>query len=120
MSNIRVELAPEFMFGDDVVLLAMDGVGLDLVLKLMQEAVSTGRSRLEHQGVSHAVEIGATESSVELTDTSNIWRLSAVTAHEIISYLTALRNSNRPGHQYVDISQPTDTLVLSLDEYTAK
>jgi hypothetical protein len=29
-------------------------------------------------------------------------------------------DSDRPGHQYVDISKPADTLVLSRDEYVRK
>ncbi|MBI5340570.1 MAG: hypothetical protein HZB45_23045 [Mycolicibacterium rufum] len=120
MSNIRVELAREFMFGDDVVLLAMDGIGLDLFLELLQEAMLKGRSRLEHQGVSHDVVIEAIGSSVDMADRHITWRFNSATANEVVDYLTALRSSNRPGHQYVDISEPTDTLVLSLDEYMAK
>jgi hypothetical protein len=46
-----------------------------------------------------------------------VWRFDTGKAGAIVDYLTALNDSHRPGHQYVDISEPTDTLVLSMDEY---
>jgi hypothetical protein len=46
-----------------------------------------------------------------------VWRLDPAKADEVIGDLSVLENSGRPGHQYVDISKPTDTLVLSRDEY---
>lgn len=120
MSHLRVELAHEFLFGDDVVLLAMDGGGLGLFLQTLRQAFSNGCSQLEHQGVSHEFVIQEGESAVEFGEGRTAWRFNAATATGVVDYLTALHDSDRPGHQYVDISQPTDTLVLSLNEYVGK
>jgi hypothetical protein len=42
---------------------------------------------------------------------------STTKAAEIVEDLTVMSNNDRPGHNYVDISTPTNTLVLSRDEY---
>jgi hypothetical protein len=44
-------------------------------------------------------------------------RLDHAKAVEIVEDLTVMSNNDRPGHSYVDISSPTNTLVLSRDEY---
>ncbi|MDT5245970.1 MAG: hypothetical protein QOD36_3346, partial [Mycobacterium sp.] len=36
---------------------------------------------------------------------------------EIVEDLTVMSNNDRPGHSYIDISTPTNTLVLARDEY---
>jgi hypothetical protein len=43
--------------------------------------------------------------------------LDRAKAVEIVEDLTVMRDSDGPGHNYVDISSPTKTLVLSRDEY---
>jgi hypothetical protein len=42
-------------------------------------------------------------------------RLDHAKAVEIVEDLTVLSNNDRPGHSYIDISTPTNTLVLSRD-----
>jgi hypothetical protein len=117
MTVIRAELAPKFMFGDDVVLLAMDGAGVVAFAAALQDAAKHESSQLEHGGITHEFSIQNGESEVELDGARVIWRLDATKAEEVIAYLDALKNNDRAGHQYVDISEPTDTLVLSRDEY---
>jgi hypothetical protein len=46
-----------------------------------------------------------------------VWRLDHAKAAEIVEDLTVMSNNDRPGHNYVEISTPTNTLVLSRDEY---
>jgi hypothetical protein len=117
MTTIRVEVAPEFMFGDDVVLLAMDGAGVTAFAAALKNAAHQGSSRLEHGGVTHEFMIESGESDIELDGLRVVWRLDPAKADEVIGDLSVLENSGRPGHHYVDISKPTDTLVLSRDEY---
>jgi len=117
MTIIRVELAPEFMFGDDVVLLAMDGDGVTAFAAALKDAEKHGSSRLEHGGVTHEFLIESGESDIEFDGHRVVWRIDAAKAGEVIDDLEVLSKSNRPGHQYIDISTPTDTLVLSRDEY---
>ena len=120
MTIIRVEFAPEFMWGDDVVLLAMDGAGVAAFAAALKDAERQGASQLQHGGVTHEFVIQAGEADIALDDTRVVWRLDAAKAVEIVENLDVLSNNERPGHQYVDISKPTDTLVLSRDEYVRK
>ncbi|MGE2734901.1 hypothetical protein [Mycolicibacterium vaccae] len=117
MSIIRIELANGFMFGDDVVLLAMDGDGVADFASALRSALQRGSSELEHSGLRHEFSIEAGQSAVELGAHRVVWRLDQAKASEVLDVLNVLGEHGRPGHQYVDISQPTDTLVLSRDEY---
>jgi hypothetical protein len=117
MNVIRVELAREFMWGDDVVLVAMDIAGLDIFTTAMNQAEQQGSARLDHGGVIHDFLVQDGAADIELHDARVVWRLDHAKAVEIIQDLTVLKDSGRPGHHYVDISKPTQTLVLSRDEY---
>ena len=116
MNIIRAELAPEFK-GEDVVLLAMDGAGVTTFLAALRDAQQSGTSRLEHDGVTHQFVMQADAADVELDEDRVVWRLDHAKAAEIVEDLTAMSTDDRPGHNYVDIYTPTNTLVLSRDEY---
>lgn len=117
MAIIRVDLAPEFMFGDDVVLVAMDSDGVTTFAAALKDAAQQGSSRLELDDVTHEFLIESGQCDVEIDCARVVWRLDRTKADEVIDDLRVLEHNNRPGHQYVDISKPTDTLVLSRDEY---
>lgn len=116
MSFIRAQFLPEFMLGDDVVMLAMDTAGAAVVHATLQDAVQHGWSQLEHDGVTHEFRIESGAADVELGDDRVEWRLDRATAVEILDDLTA--PADHAGHHYVDIHTPASTLVLSYDEYT--
>jgi hypothetical protein len=118
MNVIRVELAPEFR-GEDVVLLAMDGAGVNTFLTALIDAEHRGVSQLEHDGVTHQFVILAGGADIELGGSRVVWRLDHAKAAEIVDCLTVMSNDDRPAHNYVEISTPTHTLVLSRDEYVA-
>jgi hypothetical protein len=118
MNIIRVELAPEFR-GEDVVLLAMDGAGVTTFVTALTDAEQRGSSQLEHDGVTHQFVIQAGAADIELGANRVVWRLDHAKAAEIVEDLTVMSNNDRPGHNYVDISTPTNTLVLSRDEYVS-
>jgi hypothetical protein len=120
MTIIRVEFAPEFMWGDDVVLVAMDGAGVAAIAVALKEAERQGTSQLQHGGVTHEFVIQPGEADIALGDTRVTWRLDTAKVVEVADNLDVLSKSDRPGHQYVDISKPTNTLVLSRDEYVSK
>jgi hypothetical protein len=117
MNIIRVELLPDFMWGDDVVLLAMDGAGVATFSDALNGAVRLGSSRLEHGGVMHEFVMEAGAADIEMGENRVVWRLDRTKAVEIVDDLTAIRDGDGPGHNYVDISTPRTTLVLSRDEY---
>jgi NADPH-dependent 2,4-dienoyl-CoA reductase/sulfur reductase-like enzyme len=116
MMIIRAEFAPDFR-GDDVVLLAMDGAGVAGFAAALKDAQRQGSSQLLLGGVTHEFVIAADEADIDLDDIRVVWRLDPAKAVEIIEDLDELSSGDRPGHHYVDISNPTDTLVLSRDEY---
>jgi hypothetical protein len=120
MTIIRVEFAPEFVLGDDVVLLAMDGAGTATFAAALREAEQQGSTQLQLGEVTHELVIQAGAADVDLDDTRVVWRLDAAKVVEIIENLDILGDSDRPGHRYVDISKPADTLLLSRDEYVRK
>lgn len=119
MNIIRVELLTEFMSDDDVVLLAMDAAGVATFADALNDAVRVGSSRLEHGGVVHDFVIQAGAADIEMGEDHAVWRLDRTKAVEIVDALTAMRDADGPGHNYVDISTPTTTLVLSRDEYVS-
>ena len=117
MTVIRAELAAEFRSGDDVVLLAADGSGIAAFASGLEKAIKHGTSQLENNGITHEISMRDGESGVDLNGDRVVWRFDPAKADEVIAYLHALSTNDRPGHQYVDISKPTDTLVISRDEY---
>jgi hypothetical protein len=116
MSIIRVEFAPDFR-GEDVVLLAMDGAGVATFVTALKDAERHGSSQLQHGGVTHEFLIQADEAAIDLDDIRVVWRFDPAKAVEIVEDLDVLAKAGSPGHHYVDISKPTNTLVLSRDEY---
>jgi hypothetical protein len=116
MNIIRVLLAPEFR-GEDVVLLAMDGAGVTTFMTALRDAEQRGSSELAHDGVIHRFVIQVGAAGIELGEDRVVWRLDHAKAAEILKGLTVMTSNDGPGHNYVDIATPTNTLVLSRDEY---
>ena len=117
MSTFHVEFAREFHFGDDAVLVAVDGAGAALFAAALKDAETQGHSQLEHGGVTHEIRLEADAAAVELHDGRVVWRLDREKLTEIVDDLDVLVSTDRPGHHYVDITEPAETLVLSRDEY---
>ncbi|KEF94947.1 hypothetical protein K883_05371 [Mycobacterium sp. TKK-01-0059] len=119
MNVIRVNYLPRFDYGHDAVLLTLDGPGLDTFRAALTEAMQRGSSRLEHDGVTHDFVISAGAADITLTPTHVSWRLDPAKADEIALDLAVLSEKGRAGHNYVDMSTPAPTLVVSRDEYLA-
>jgi hypothetical protein len=119
MSVIRVKMIPGFYLGDDAVLLAADREGMEAFERALSATVKKENvpPHLIASGTSHEFHIGGSDAQVQLEKGRAIWRLSAEKASEILDMLAGLKVSIGPGHQYVDIDSPTETLILSVDEY---
>jgi archaellin len=117
MSVIRVNFLPEFDYGDDAVLLTMDGAGVDTFRTAVSDAIQRGSSQLDHDGVTHVIRIQAGAADVDLEKTRVVWHLDLAKAREINDDLEVSSRKGRAGHNYVDMSTPAPTLVLSRDEY---
>jgi hypothetical protein len=118
MTIVRAELARQFYFGEDAVLLVMDTDGVTTFLSALVRAQQQGASRLEGDGTVHDFLIKPDAADIELHDDRVVWRLDHAKAAEIIELLTAMTQSTTgAGHYYVDISTPAETLVLSRNEH---
>ena len=117
MSVIHAELVEKLHSGDDSVLLAMDGAGVDDVLATVTQAARQGSARLDHGATVHEFLIQAGAADVEFGEGTVVWRLDSAVASEFIELLTEMHDHPGSGHHYVDISKPADILVLSLNEY---
>jgi hypothetical protein len=117
MSVIRVNFLPEFDYGDDAVLLTMDGAGVDTFRTALSDAIQRGSSQLDHDGVTHEFRIQPGAADIDLEKTHVVWRLDPAKAHEINDDLEVSSRKGRAGHNYVDMSTPAPTLVVSRDEY---
>ena len=117
MTFVRAGLAPNFYFGRDAVLLAMDNAGINPFLGALIQAQQQESARLNLDGMSHQFVIEPGAADVEFHDGEAVWRLDHAKAAEIIELLTDMSQHPGAGHYYVDISAPAKTLVISLDEY---
>ncbi len=119
MAVIRIELIPEFYFGDDAVLLAADHEGMAALEQALSHAAEgkDARSLLKTSGTRHEFLIGGAAGKIEVTKGQVIWNLSAQKASEILDKLAVLKALSGPGHHYVDIDSPAQTLILSVNEY---
>jgi len=117
MSVIRVNFLPEFHYGDDAVLLTMDGAGVDTFRIALSDAIEHGSSQLEHDGVTHEIQIESGAADIDLEKTRVGWHLDPAKAREINDDLEISSRKGRAGHNYVDMSTPAPTLVVSRDEY---
>jgi hypothetical protein len=117
MSVIRVNFLPDFAWGEDAVLLTMDGAGVDTFRAALIDAIKSGSSQLDHDGVTHVFQIREGAADIDLEQTRVGWHLDLATAHEVELDLEVLSNDGEAGHNYIDISSPAPTLVVSRDEY---
>lgn len=100
MSIISVNFLPKFHFGDDAVLLTLDGDGVDKLKAALSDAKQHGASRLEHDGVTHEFHIEPGAADIELDPIHVVWRLDEAKAAEIIEDLAVLSDEgsgDRPG-----------------------
>ncbi len=114
-----MKLVPEFYLGDDVVLLAADREGLDAFERALSEAVMKQNTPVDFisAGVRHEFVLGKPGARVDLQENSVIWHLPDQKASEILDELASLKAAPDPSHHFVDIDNPAETLILSVDEY---
>lgn len=119
MSVIHAELAEKLDSGHDAVLLAMDDAGVSEVLAAVRQAAQQGSARLDHGAMTFVFRIEPGAADIEFHDGAVAWRLDAAKAAELIELLNSMVDSRIPeGHHYLEgMSTPTETVVLSRNEY---
>jgi hypothetical protein len=116
MPAVKIELIPQFK-GEGVVLLAMDQNGLAVVRSALLSAQQGLVSKTAASAVAMEFRPEADQAVIDLKASPIIWRLSSQKICEIVEKLDAMRALSGPCHHYVDITEPTKTLVLAKDEY---
>jgi hypothetical protein len=119
MAVIRVKMIPGFYLGNDAVLLAADRDGIEAFERALSATAKKENvpPHLVASGTSHEFHIGGSDAQVQIGEGRVIWRLSDEKASEILDMLAPLTVSIGPGHQYIDINSPAQTLILSKEEY---
>jgi hypothetical protein len=95
MTVIRVNFLDDFDYGDDAVLLTMDGEGVDTLRATVVEAIRSGSSQLDHDGVTHIFQIESGAADIDLDPTRIVWHLDLSKAHELELDLEVLRTTGR-------------------------
>jgi hypothetical protein len=116
---VRVALLDAFHYGDDAVLVAMNKAGVNMLAQALREVLNHQVAHLKCDGRVHTFQLRANSNCIYLRDNTDdqvLWRLDPVTAQEMTEMLTRMAG-NGLCHNYVDITAPAETLVLSLDEY---
>ncbi|WP_142304866.1 hypothetical protein [Mycobacterium avium] len=116
---VRVALLDAFHYGDDAVLVAMNPAGLDTLTSALHEALTRQVSRRNFGGRAHTLQCHAGSNDIYLRDNHDdqvLWRLNPTTMGEMIVKLDGMKGHGLC-HNYVDITTPASTLVLSVDEY---
>ena len=116
MSTIRISRFSHF--GEPATLAAGDRAGLLRFILALRSARDTGYSEFDTGDVRHRiVRRRGNANDIEVDVRTVTYRLTHATICEMVSLAEALVSVGGPGHQYVDISSPTSTLVISVDEH---
>src|ERR1700739_3239299 len=89
MTVVRAELARQFYFGDDAVLLVMDTDGVTTFLSALVRAQQQGVSQLERGGTVHDFLIEPGAADIELHKDRVVWRRGYAHAHQVPALATA-------------------------------
>lgn len=118
MTQLRVEILESFK-GETVLLVAVDGDGLNRLIEALLAAVQLGfeTMQLPDAALAHTFSVEGDGADVELSPTGVAWRCSRPKFIELLEKLKAMKTLGKPCHHYIDISRPVKMLVLSRDEY---
>jgi hypothetical protein len=118
VSTIRVECHRKFK-DDDVVLLALDTDGAGVFAGALGDAIQAKGTivRVPSETSTNLIVVGGRNDRVEVQSGRVTWHLSEAKAAEILDKLVSMQRSSKPGHHYIDIDGPNDTLIVSQNEY---
>lgn len=106
--------------GVPAILVNADRDGMGMFQSAVRSAHEGGVAAFEFNSVNHHVVRQEGAAAIELSPHTVVWRFDDEKLVEMVELMEPLVHSGRPGHQYVDgLNSPVETLVLSVDEYTA-
>lgn len=105
--------------GVPAILVDADRGGLRMFESALRSAYESGAAAFEFNSIRHAIVCHEGAADIVIGLASVQWRFDAAKLIEVLDLIGPLFAGDRPGHQYVDVDSPVETLVLSLDEYPA-
>ena len=119
MARIRIQLVPEFK-GDTVILVTMDGSGLDCLKNALGKAVLQNSATCEatSEAPEQAISMSDRGAFISVGRGKITWILTPEKALEVIDKLEGMRSEPAPNHNFVDIDGDAPVLYLSKNEYT--
>ncbi|MGO9035681.1 hypothetical protein [Mycobacterium sp.] len=120
MTIFRVGFFPDFLWGDDVVLVGADRDGMRMFQSAVRSAHEDGAASFEFDAIKHHVVRQDGAADIELGSQSVVWRLDDAKLAEMLNLIEPLVDIIKPAHNYFDdLNDPDATLMLSVDEYVS-
>ena len=117
MAILRVGFFPDFKWSD-VVLVGADRDGMRVFQSALRSAHKDGEGSFELHEIQHRVVRQDSAADIKLGSGTVVWRFDDTRLLEILDMVAGLIDADRPAHNYFDdLSSPTATLMLSVDEY---
>ncbi|BAX95770.1 hypothetical protein MSTE_00427 [Mycobacteroides stephanolepidis] len=112
-------LGPSSYFGNPATLVEGDQEGMRLFACALHSALENGRATLEGEGgLQHLIEERNGPATITLGQYGVVWQLDRSKLDELLALVDPLIADNTSGHQYLDIRSPTETLVISVNEFS--
>jgi hypothetical protein len=100
------------MWGDDVMLLSMDGTGAMTVARALDRCAQAGSAQLIDNARLYTFVVEPGAAHLEITGRRSVWRLDGGKVAELLHRVHALQRTDRADIGGIDIQAPTDTLLL--------
>src|ERR1700749_213260 len=119
MTIFRVGFFPDFLWGDDVVLVGADRDGMRMFQSAVRSAHHDGTASFEFDAIKHQVVRQNGAADIEPGSQTVVWRFDDAKLQELLNLIEPLVDIIKPAHNYFDdLSSPAEILILSVDEYT--
>jgi hypothetical protein len=117
MSIFKVSIENQFKGEDKIILLTVDDEGCDILLKSIKEIIELNKNiSMLLDGINYEFIIG-NRDEVYIDNESIKFILSKENIIDFYEKINQLAIASHPGHQYIDLSHPVDTLMVSKNEY---
>lgn len=120
MTIFHVGFFPDFLWGDDVVLVGADRDGMRMFQSAVRSAHHDGTASFEFDAIEHQVVRQDGAADIELGSQNVVWRFDDAKLAEMLNLIEPLVDIIKPAHNYFDdLNDPDATLMLSVDEYVS-
>jgi hypothetical protein len=120
MAIFHVGFFPDFLWGDDVVLVGADRDGMRIFQSAVRSAHADGTASFEFDAIQHHILRQDGAADIELGSLTVVWRFDDAKLAEMLNLIEPLVDIIKPAHNYFDdLNDPDATLILSVDEYVS-